>query len=163
MTLKEKLKVRRFERYWKKQGRKDLFTWIYRYLRLHSELLDDSVYQEMFDYHRNTLIAYVKRDGKRKNTSDKEYGEMIDELADIFKELEDDVSIVRENGDLTEWAKRGLLLLNSILTVESGKPKSHQNIGWEEFTDCIIKKINAAESNRLATLGDNCLILWIAN
>lgn len=63
-------------------------------------------------------------------------------LRNIFKELEADVKIVRNNGDLTEWAKGGVLLLNTILTVESGKPKSHQNIGWEEFTDCIIKKIN---------------------
>ena len=84
MTLKEKIKVRRLERYWKKQGRKDLFTWVHRYLRLHSELLDDGVYQEMFDYHRKTLIAYVKRDVKRKNTTDKEYGELIDVLADIY-------------------------------------------------------------------------------
>ncbi|MBR3864731.1 MAG: hypothetical protein IKJ19_06450 [Clostridia bacterium] len=84
MTLIEKWKFRRFERYWHKQGRKDLFTWVHRYLRLHSELLDDSVYQEMFDYHRNTLIAYVKRDVKRKNTTDKEYGELIDVLADIY-------------------------------------------------------------------------------
>lgn len=84
MTLKEKWKFRRFERYWHKQFRKDLFTWVHRYLRLHSELLDDNVYQEMFDYHRNTLIAYVKRDVKRKNTTDKEYGELIDVLADIY-------------------------------------------------------------------------------
>ena len=84
MTLKEKWKFRRFERYWHKQGRKDLFTWAHRYLRLHSELLDDGVYQEMFDYHRKTLIAYVKRDVKRKNTTDKEYGELIDVLADIY-------------------------------------------------------------------------------
>ncbi len=86
MTLKEKWKARCFERYWHKQGRKDMFTWIHRYLRLHSELLDDSVYQEMFDYHRNTLIAYVKRDVKRKNTTDKEYGELIDVLADIYNQ-----------------------------------------------------------------------------
>ena len=84
MTLKEKWKVRRFERYWYKQGRKDLFTWVHRYLRLHSELLDDGVYQEMFDYHRKTLVEYVKRDVKRKNTTDKEYGELIDVLADIY-------------------------------------------------------------------------------
>ena len=82
--LKEKLKYRRFERYWNKHGRKKLFTWVHRYLRLHNELLADSVYQEMYDYHRNTLIAYFKRDVKRKNTSDKEYGELIDVLADIY-------------------------------------------------------------------------------
>ncbi len=84
MTLKGKLNVRRLERYWKKQGRKNTFTWVYRYLRLHSELLEDSVYQALYDYHRNTLIAYLKRDVNRKNTSDKEYGELIDVLADIY-------------------------------------------------------------------------------
>lgn len=86
MTLKGKLKVRRFERYWNKHGRKNMFTWVHRYLRLHSELLQDNVYQEMFNYHRNTLIAYMKRDVKRKDTSDKEYGEVIDVLADIFNQ-----------------------------------------------------------------------------
>jgi hypothetical protein len=82
--LKDKLKTRRFERHFKKQGRKDLFTWVHRYLRLHNDLLGDSIYQKMYNYHRDTLIAYLKRDVKGKNTSDKEYGEMIDELADIF-------------------------------------------------------------------------------
>ena len=84
MKLKEKLKIWRFERYWKKQGRKDMFTWIHRYLRLHNELLEDEVYQKMYDYHRNTLIAYLKRDMKRKNASDEEYGEIIDVLADFY-------------------------------------------------------------------------------
>lgn len=86
MTIKEKMKVSHIERYWKKQGRKDLFTWIHRYFRLHSELLENSVYQIMFDYHRNTLIEYYKRDVKRKNTGDKEYGELIDILADIYNQ-----------------------------------------------------------------------------
>ncbi|MBR2341751.1 MAG: hypothetical protein IKA72_05030 [Clostridia bacterium] len=86
MTLEEKMEIRRFQRYWKKEGRKRMFTWVHRYLRLHSELLDDSVYQQMFDYHRNTLIAYFKRDVKRKDTSDKEYGEVIDVLADIYNQ-----------------------------------------------------------------------------
>ncbi len=63
-----------------------MFTWVHRYLRLHSELLDDSVYQEMFDYYRNTLIAYFKCDVKRENTSDKGYGELIDVLADIYNQ-----------------------------------------------------------------------------
>ena len=84
MTLKEKWKFRRFERYWHKQGRKDLFTWVHRYLRLHKELLDDSIYQGVYDYTRDTLIAYLKRDVKRKFTSDQEYGELVDVLADIF-------------------------------------------------------------------------------
>ncbi|GAB1464987.1 hypothetical protein MASR2M54_04870 [Aliarcobacter cryaerophilus] len=46
-----------------------------------------------------------------------------------------------EDGDLTPWAKQGVLLLNTILTVEEAKPKSHHNLGWEVFTDNIIKYI----------------------
>lgn len=82
--LKEKLKVRRFERYWKKQGRRDLFTWVHRYLRLHSELLVDSVYQNMYDYHRNTLIAYLKKDMNNKKFDDTQVGILVDIFADIF-------------------------------------------------------------------------------
>ena len=78
---------RRIERRWFKYGRKDMFTWVHRYLRLHSELLEDDIYQEMFDYFRNTLIAYLKRDDKGKNMSDTRYGELIDELADIFNKI----------------------------------------------------------------------------
>ncbi len=84
MTLIEKFKFWRIQRNWKKQGRKDLFTWIHRYLRLHSELLEDDIYKQMLDYHRNTLIAYLKRDVKDKNISDALYGELIDVLADFF-------------------------------------------------------------------------------
>ena len=84
MMLKEKLKVRRFERYWKKQGRKDLFSWVHRYLRLHSELLANNIYQNMYDYHRNTLIAYLKNDINNKKLDDTQLGELVDVLADIF-------------------------------------------------------------------------------
>ena len=82
MTLKQK--VCRLERYWKKQGRKDMFTWVHRYLRLHSELLEDSIYKEMFDYYRNTLIAYSKKDIKDKKSDDTQLGELVDVCADIF-------------------------------------------------------------------------------
>lgn len=84
MTLKVKLHIWRMERYWKKYGRKDLCTWVHRYLRLHGELLEDSIYQEMYKFNRNKLIEYYKRDVKLKNTDDTEYGELIDVLADIF-------------------------------------------------------------------------------
>ena len=63
-------------------------------------------------------------------------------LKNIFKELYDDLGIVRDNSDLTDWAKSGVLLLNSVLTVEKDKPASHKFVGWEEFTDNVIKKIN---------------------
>lgn len=86
MTLKEKWEVRRFEWYWTKQGRKDMFTWVHRYLRLHNELLADSVYQYMYHYQRNALIEYVKCDVKGKKMSDEEYGALIDALADIYNQ-----------------------------------------------------------------------------
>lgn len=84
MTLKDKLRLRRFKKYWKKQGRKDWFTWIHRYLRLHKELLEDSIYQSIYDYVRDTLITYLKRDVGSEFMGDKEYGEIIDSFADIF-------------------------------------------------------------------------------
>lgn len=64
-------------------------------------------------------------------------------LKNIFKELKADLNIeMPESGDLTRWAEQGVLLLNSVLTVEKEKAASHQNQGWEEFTDKIISVIN---------------------
>ncbi|MEC8713433.1 MAG: uracil-DNA glycosylase [Chloroflexota bacterium] len=65
-------------------------------------------------------------------------------LINIFKEIESDLSInvENENGNLTRWAKQGVLLLNSLLTVEKGKPLSHKEIGWETLTDKIIEVLN---------------------
>lgn len=64
-------------------------------------------------------------------------------LKNIYKELLNDLGIDNgNNGDLTPWANQGVLLLNSILTVEKDKPASHKNLGWEIFTDAIIKKLN---------------------
>lgn len=63
-------------------------------------------------------------------------------LKNIYKELYDDLGIVKTSTDLSDWAKSGVLLLNSVLTVEKDKPASHKWIGWEEFTDSIIKKLN---------------------
>lgn len=64
-------------------------------------------------------------------------------LKNIYKELKDDLGIeMVSSGDLTCWAKGGVLLLNSVLTVEKDKPASHKNLGWEYFTDAIIKKVN---------------------
>lgn len=66
-------------------------------------------------------------------------------LNNIFKELYDDLGIVRNNNDLTGWAKQGVLLLNSIMTVERDRPLSHKDKGWEQFTDYIIKELNKRE------------------
>lgn len=65
-------------------------------------------------------------------------------LKNIFKEIKDDVGIEipEEKGDLTGWAKQGVLLLNALLTVRAGEPASHHNIGWEQFTDTVIKKLS---------------------
>jgi uracil-DNA glycosylase len=64
-------------------------------------------------------------------------------LRNIFKELNSDLNIeTPESGDLTRWAKQGVLLLNSVLTVEKDMPASHQKQGWEEFTDKIINVVN---------------------
>lgn len=68
-------------------------------------------------------------------------------LKNIYKELYDDLQIPPVNhGDLTKWAKEGVLLLNSVLTVKKDSPASHKNIGWEPLTDYIIKILNAKET-----------------
>jgi len=68
-------------------------------------------------------------------------------LQNIYKELYDDLGIPpRTDGDLTGWAKEGVLLLNAVLTVEKDKPASHRNLGWERLTDYIIKLVNQKET-----------------
>lgn len=68
-------------------------------------------------------------------------------LKNIFKEIEDDMG-VRMSGstNLEKWARQGVLLLNSVLTVQAGIPTSHGNIGWQEFTDAVIKYLSANRS-----------------
>lgn len=65
-------------------------------------------------------------------------------MQNILKEINEDLQRPSSciNGDLTPWAKQGILLLNTILTVEESKPKSHHNLGWEIFSDSIIKHIS---------------------
>ena len=67
-------------------------------------------------------------------------------LINIYKELESDLGIVNTNGNLQSWADQGVLLLNSVLTVEAGKANSHQGQGWEQFTDRIIEVLNEQTS-----------------
>lgn len=62
-------------------------------------------------------------------------------LRNIFKELESDIGVKRKNTDLTDWAKQGVLLLNSIMTVVKDSPLSHKDKGWEIFTDNVIRKL----------------------
>lgn len=64
-------------------------------------------------------------------------------LINIFKEIKSDIGEeTPANGDLTRWAKQGVLLLNAILTVVANSPASHRNMGWENFTDYVIKTIS---------------------
>jgi uracil-DNA glycosylase len=76
-------------------------------------------------------------------------------MVNILKEINDDLQRKSfcEDGDLTPWAKDGVLLLNTILTVEESLPKSHHNLGWEIFTDNIIKYISDNKK-------DIVFILW---
>jgi uracil-DNA glycosylase len=74
-------------------------------------------------------------------------------LKNIYKELESDLGIIEsKNGNLESWAKQGVLLLNTILTVEESRPGSHQGIGWEEITDCFL--------NNIGNNGAVVFILW---
>ena len=66
-------------------------------------------------------------------------------LINIFKALCQDLDLPNtrpDSGDLTAWAQQGVLLLNTVLTVEAHKPQSHANLGWETFTDAIISALN---------------------
>lgn len=64
-------------------------------------------------------------------------------LVNIFKEIETDVGVKNTSPYLVNWAKQGVLLLNTVLTVREGQPNSHKGHGWEVLTDSIIKKLNA--------------------
>lgn len=64
-------------------------------------------------------------------------------LANIYKELQSDIGLpIPDTGDLSHWAQQGILMLNASLTVEAAKPMSHAHIGWETFTDAVIKKVS---------------------
>lgn len=68
-------------------------------------------------------------------------------LVNIYKELHSDLGLPRPtHGFLEHWAQQGVLLLNSVLTVEMAKAASHQKRGWEQFTDAVIRQVNAKET-----------------
>lgn len=67
-------------------------------------------------------------------------------LKNIYKELETDIGAqIPDHGSLESWAGQGVLLLNTVLTVEEGNPNSHQGLGWERFTDSVIAMLNERE------------------
>lgn len=68
-------------------------------------------------------------------------------LKNIFKELNQDIGKpIPDHGELTKWAKQGVLLLNNVLTVREGCPTSHKGMGWEQFTDRVISELNRKET-----------------
>lgn len=69
-------------------------------------------------------------------------GKIPPSLKNIFKEIKNDVGVENSNPDLSNWSQQGVFLINSILSVEKGKPKSHHNIGWEHFVRHLIEYID---------------------
>ncbi|NDJ26824.1 uracil-DNA glycosylase [Campylobacter sp. MIT 12-8780] len=77
-------------------------------------------------------------------------------LINIYKELQADLGIQpSKNGDLTKWARQGVLLLNAILSVEANKAASHQNFGWQEFTDAVIALLSKEKQGLVFLLWGN--------
>ncbi|MBW8362256.1 MAG: uracil-DNA glycosylase [Kaistella sp.] len=68
-------------------------------------------------------------------------------LKNIFTELQDDLGIIRTKKELDDWAEQGVLLLNATLSVKAHSPNSHKDLGWEKFTDFIIKEISDKKEN----------------
>ena len=78
-------------------------------------------------------------------------------LKNIYKELHSDIGFqIPNHGELTSWAKQGVLLLNNVLTVREGSPNSHKGKGWEIFTDRVIGELNKKETPVV-------FLLWGAN
>jgi len=78
-------------------------------------------------------------------------------LQNIFKELESDLGqpLANRSGDLSRWARQGVLLLNATLTVRAKSPNSHQGKGWEQFTDAVIKKLSDEREHLVFILWGN--------
>ena len=78
-------------------------------------------------------------------------------LINIYKEISSELNVTMSstNGNLTKWAKQGILLLNTVLTVRKGQANSHKGKGWETFTDDVIKKLNEREDPVIFVLWGN--------
>ena len=77
-------------------------------------------------------------------------------LKNIYKELHEDVGMeIPEHGDLTSWAAQGVFLLNAMLTVERGKAGAHRNIGWQTFTDAVIRTLSDRKDGLIFLLWGN--------
>jgi uracil-DNA glycosylase len=88
-------------------------------------------------------LSFSVRDGVRPPPS----------LKNIFKELHADLGLpIPNNGNLTAWAAQGVLLLNTVLTVEAGKAASHRGQGWERFTDAVIRLLSESDEPKVFLL-----------
>jgi uracil-DNA glycosylase len=77
-------------------------------------------------------------------------------LKNIYKELNSDVGVpIPAHGDLSSWAKQGVFLLNAMLTVEHKQAQSHQHIGWQNFTDAVIRKLSERREHLVFMLWGN--------
>lgn len=77
-------------------------------------------------------------------------------LKNIFKELETDLKLApKDNGDLSAWAEQGVLLLNTVLTVKAGEANSHKSLGWQKFTDAVIRAVSEQKENVIFMLWGN--------
>lgn len=76
-------------------------------------------------------------------------------LKNIFKEIESDIGKSRKNPNLSDWAKQGVLLLNNTLTVKCHKANSHKKIGWQTFTDNVVKELNKKDNKIVFILWGN--------
>ncbi len=79
-------------------------------------------------------------------------------LQNIFKELNSDLGIpIPQTGNLEPWCHQGVLLLNAILTVRENSPASHQKMGWEQFTDAVIRTLSEKKQDSFSSYGENML------
>ncbi|MCB0642289.1 MAG: uracil-DNA glycosylase, partial [Phaeodactylibacter sp.] len=77
-------------------------------------------------------------------------------LRNIYKELQTDLNLqMPSHGDLTHWAERGVFLLNAMLTVERNKPRSHHKVGWQNFTDAVIRVLSKEREHLVFLLWGN--------
>jgi len=150
--------------------KKDYYLSIRRFLK--SEYSSRTVFPSMYDIfnalkytaYKDTKVVILGQDPYHEvgqahglSFSVKKGIKIPPSLVNIYKELNSDIGMsIPTHGELTSWAKQGVLLLNATLTVREGQANSHKDIGWSIFTDEIIKKLNLSENPIV-------FILWGAN
>lgn len=153
----------------KKEFDKDYFHYIYQFLE--EEYQQNTVFPAKekvfsafqyctFDNLKVVLLGQDPYHGKNQANglafSVNESEKLPPSLKNIFKELHDDLGVVpTKNGNLEHWAKQGVLLLNTTLTVQEKSPNSHQNIGWNLFTDEVIQTISSKKKHVVFLLWGN--------